>query len=67
MSPDTFKKVSNNEMFDKIINIHDDVLVIKEKLKNMDDKINFHKKWLWGLTGALCTGFLFIIGILLKN
>jgi len=66
MSPDTFKKVTNNEMYEKMSNVHDDVLIIKTEIKRLNGSIQFNRKWLWGLTCVFGSGFIFIIGILLK-
>ena len=63
---DTFKKVTNNEMFDKISRMHDDVIVVKEQLKHMNGKVNINRKWIWGLSGLCGTAFLFIISLIFK-
>ena len=64
--PNTFKKVTNNEMYNKIMNVHDDVIIIKQQVKHTNGTVRFHNKWLWGLTGASASGFVCLVGFIIK-
>ncbi len=74
MASRTFVKITNENIFQEIKDnkkqFLDEIKAIKDVLsdvKTIKQEVTFHRRFLWSLTGAFGTGFLFIITIFLKS
>ena len=59
MADKTFMRITNKMIYDQIVET-------KEKVHEINGNIRTHRRWLTILSTAFGTGFLFIIGWLIK-
>jgi len=61
-----FKKITNDDIYREIKHIKKDVTDIKMHLVTLNGSVSNHRRWLTYLTGAFGSGFICIVGWLLK-
>ena len=55
----TFVKITNQDIYEKLEKVHQATIKTTEM-------VQLHQKWLWGLTGAFASGFIFLVGMIVK-
>lgn len=59
MADETFVTITNKDIYKKLINI--------EKTVNLTNgTVKMNRKWLWSLTTTMGTGFLFLVGTMMR-
>ena len=67
----TFIRITNRDLWDMINKIHDKMELVDDKVdevisqqKYTNGKVRLNRAWLYGLTAGVCTGFLFLLKLI---